>query len=152
MLRLLGTPDHIVYQDRNAPYWYDVESDMLGRLAVFFDDDGVVETMSISPLYRVLNPLLLEDVVRQYGKPNVIQLLAGFEGQRFERFGLVYLDRGLRVGAQCVTSACEIIKRDIVVGQKWYFEPTTLAEYQAIFSSQNPAYEPAYIQWHGFDE
>jgi hypothetical protein len=146
--QLLGNPDYIAFEDRNVPWLYYLEPDMLGRLRVFFNADDIVENMAIKPLYQTHQTLLLEDAVNSYGEPDILQLIPGFEGQKYETLALLYLDRGLRVATRCVTSTCEIVKRDAKVNQKWYFQPTTLAEYQAAF----PDPEAAFVEWHGFDE
>lgn len=145
--QLLGNPDRIVFEDPNDPWLYYIEPDTLGGLDIFFNADGIVEYMAISP-YRVTQPLLLEDAVNQYGQPDMLQLIPGFEGQKYATLALLYLDRGLRVATRCITPICDIVKRDAVVEQKWYFQSTTLAEYQAAFPDPNVAY----IKWHGFDE
>jgi hypothetical protein len=88
------------------------------------------------------------DAVSQYGEPDAIQLIPGEDGRKYATLGLLYLEQGLRVATSCITPACDTVKRDAVVTQKWYFPPTTLAEFQATFS--NP--DAVYIEWPGFDE
>jgi len=151
--QLLGNPDYIVYQDRGVPWWYYVEPDMLGRLHIFFDPDDKVSSMDISPSRHTPQPLRLGDVVKQYGAPDMLQLLPSLEGSKYASQGLLYLARGLRVATRCPTPACNTVKRDAIVNQKWYYPPQkTLAEYQAWFHSRNPVEESSYIEWPGFDE
>lgn len=146
---LLGNPDYIAFQDSNAPWLYYVEPDMLGRLHIFFDEHNVVETMAITPIYSVPRPLLLGDAVNRYGEPDMVQLLPGFEGQKYETLALVYLSQGVRVSTRCITPACELVKESAVVNQKWYFRQSlSLEECQAMFSY----IDSAYVEWHGFDE
>ena len=150
--QLLGTPDRIVFQDRGAPWWYFVEPDMLGRLNIFFSANDKVEAMYIAPFYQNPRPLHFEDMVKQYGLPEIVQLSPGFEGGRYERQTLVYPGRGLSISTVCSTPACDVVKRDARVVQKAYFLPKTLEEYEAPSRYLSPAYQSAYLEWHGFDE
>lgn len=146
--QLLGNPDRVLSEDHGTPWLYYVEPDMLGQFRVFFTPDGIVEHMTISRLYSVPHPPLLGDVVQRYGPPDLLQLIPGFESKEYETLALLYLDRGLQVSTRCITPTCEIVRRDLIVGQKTYFQSQTLAEYQATFPNPNAIY----IEWHGFDE
>jgi hypothetical protein len=152
VMQLLGTPDRIVHQDRDTPWWYFVEPDMLGRLHIFFSADDRVESMSIAPFYQSPQPLLLGDVVKHYGPPELLELTLGPDGSNYERQSLVYLERGLRVSAACSTQDCKVVRRTAPVVEKYYFQPKTLEQYKSEFHGENTAHEPAYIEWRGFDE
>jgi hypothetical protein len=151
--QLLGTPDRIVYQDRGEPWWYFVEPDMLGRLNIFFNEDDEVESMSIAPFYQSPRPLFFEDMVKQYGPPEIIELAPSFEGYKYERQALVYPNRGLRISTVCLTPDCNAVRRNARVIEKYYFQAEMLEEYKTQFHNlQDPAHEPTYTEWHGFDE
>jgi len=151
--QLLGTPDRIVNQDRGEPWWYFMEPDTFGRLNIFFNEDDEVESMSIAPFYQSPQPLFFEDMVKQYGPPELIELSPSFEGSKYERQSLVYPNRGLRISTVCLTPDCNAVRRNAQVVEKYYFQPKTLEEYKTQFHNlQDPAHEPMYIEWHGFDE
>ncbi len=139
----LGTPDIQVAQDQNAPWIYDVEPDLLGRLDVFFNGRDVVRNMSITASMRMPR-YTLEDAVNQYGEPDWVQLIPGWEAGGEGTQALLYLPRGLRVGAACYPPACSVVDRSSPVVQKWYFQPTTLDEYRKDFGHSQ------FVPWHGF--
>lgn len=152
VMQLLGTPDQIVHQDRGTPWWYFVEPEMLGRLHIFFGADDRIESVSIAPFYQSPQPLRLEDVVKCYGAPELLELTLGPDGSNYERQSLVYPERGLRVSTACSTQDCRVVRRTAPVVEKYYFQPKTLEQYKAEFPGENSTHKPAYIEWHGFDE
>lgn len=135
---LLGLPD-----ESDAIWLYELEPDLLGKLWISFDSNGFVKNMTVDEIQRTFT---VEEAISQYGQPDILQLMPGFEGHQYSGLALVYLKRGLRIASSCFADSCEIVKRDARIDQKWFFQPATLAEYKKIFP------DSTFIQWERFDD
>ncbi|MFZ6031297.1 MAG: hypothetical protein ACOYYS_26605 [Chloroflexota bacterium] len=140
---LLGAPDKIVVEKDRETWFYFLESDTWGQLEISFNTDHTVKTAAVDSLRKTIN---FETTVAQYGPPDTVQRLLDEEGQKYGSLALVYLSRGIRFAARCPDRACQGVRRSDRVEQKWYFEPTELPEYQAMFSQSDVA------PWQGFDD